>query len=140
MKDARVFIDTNILVYAYDSTAGRKHKIALELLAGLWRSAAGVVSIQVLQEFYVTVTKKIAKPVDPLQAREIVEDMLSWDVVMTDAELLLEAITLASGEMLSLWDSLIVCAASRSGSDLLLSEDFTNGKVLNGVKIQNPFL
>lgn len=140
MADAKVFVDTNVLVYAYDSAADRKREIAAKLLTDLWRSGAGVLSTQVLQEFYLTVTRKIPRPIDPPLARQIVEDLLTWDVVVNDGESILEAIDLENREKLSFWDALIVCAAGRGGAGILLSEDLPHGRVLKGVKIENPFL
>ena len=81
MSGERVFLDTNIIVYAFDRDAGRKHEIARNLLIGLWNAEGGVLSTQVLQEFYVTVTKKVASLLPPETAREIVSDFLTWEVV-----------------------------------------------------------
>jgi predicted nucleic acid-binding protein len=139
MTENRTFIDTNIIVYAYDVTAGEKHETAKKLLMGMWRSGLGLVSTQVLQELYVTLTRKIPRPVKPAQAAEIVQDMLTWDVVVNDGATILEAAALEAKEKLSFWDALIVVAAARGGAQTLLSEDLSDGRAIAGVRIVNPF-
>src|SRR5215204_1274317 len=94
MSEDKIFVDTNILVYAYDNTAGRKHEIATALVSDLWQTGAGASSTQVLQEFYVTVTRKIQKPASFTIAREIVSDLLKWDIFLIDGQCILESIDL----------------------------------------------
>lgn len=139
MSGERVFLDTNILVYAYDREAGRKHEIARDLLIDLWNGGGGVLSSQILEEFYVTVTKKIAYPISPATAREIVMNLATWDVVAIDGESVLEAIDLQNGEKISFWDALVVTAALRGGADILLSEDFSDGRKFGNLVVRNPF-
>ena len=139
MSGERIFLDTNVIVYAYDRTAGRKREIARDLLVDLWNDEGGVVSTQVLQELYVTMTKKIASPLPPEAAREIVEDFLTWDVVANDGEAVLLAIDLQRDARISFWDALIVVAAKKGGADVLLSEDLSDGQKLNGLVVRNPF-
>jgi predicted nucleic acid-binding protein len=139
MSDERIFLDTNIIVYAYDRDAGRKHEIARALLIDLWNAKGGVLSSQILQEFYVTVTKKIASPLPPESAREIIEDFLTWDVVTNDGEAVLEAIDLQISEKISFWDALIVAAAGKGRADILLSEDLSDGRKFGDLSIRNPF-
>lgn len=88
------FVDTNILVYAYDLTAGRKHSQAQEIMERLWESGEGVLSIQVLQEFYVTVTGKIPEPITARKAREIVRDLGTWTVALLECPRLLRPASL----------------------------------------------
>ncbi|MGA2362067.1 MAG: PIN domain-containing protein [Candidatus Aminicenantales bacterium] len=140
MKENRIFLDTDILVYAYDSSAGRKHEIAKDLAIGLWRSGGGLLSTQVLQEFFVTVTKKIKAPMNAGLAREIVEDMLTWDVIVNDGDSILQAIDLRTREKLSFWDALIIAAAIRAEAQILLSEDLPHGRSIGNVTIRDPFL
>jgi len=140
MKEDRIFLDTNILVYAYDSSAGRKHEIAKDLAIGLWHSGGGLLSTQVLQEFFVTVTKKIKAPMNAGLAREIVEDMLTWDVVVNDGDSILQAIDLWTREKFSFWDALIIAAAIRAEAQILLSEDLPHGRSIGSVTIRDPFL
>jgi predicted nucleic acid-binding protein len=139
MSGERVFLDTNVIVYAYDRDAGRKHDLAKSLLIGLWNADGGVVSTQVLQEFFVTVTKKIASPLPPEAAREIIEDLLTWDVVMTDGEAVLAAIDLQISAKISFWDALVVAAAEKGGAEVLLSEDLSDGRKFGDLVVRNPF-
>ena len=92
MPEVKTFIDTNIIIYAYDVTAGKKHNTAGNILADLWNSGLGVISTQVLQEFFVNVVQKIPKPIDKQQAREIVRDFLRWHVVVNTGDSIVEAI------------------------------------------------
>jgi predicted nucleic acid-binding protein len=140
MDDNKTFVDTNVVVYAYDLTAGKKHSIAKQALIDLWRSGRGLISTQVLQELYVTLTRKIPLPLKTAPAREIIEDMLTWDIVVNDGESILQAIVLESREKLSFWDALVVAAAGRGGAGILLSEDLPSGRTIAGVRIVNPFL
>lgn len=139
MSGERVFLDTNIIVYAYDRDAGRKHEIARDLLIDLWNNEGGVLSAQILQEFYVTVTKKIASPLPPESAREIIEDFLTWDVVANDGEAVLEAIDLQTSEKIFFWDALVVAAAKKGAADILLSEDLSDGRKFGDIAVRNPF-
>ncbi len=139
MKDNKIFIDTNVLVYAYDNSAGFKHEKARDLLVELWDSGSGVLSIQVLQEFYITVTKKIPKPLDIDIVADIIKDLLKWDLIINDGETILEAIKLQKRYMYSFWDSMIIEAAVKRGCAVLYSEDLSHGQVIEGVEIKNPF-
>ena len=140
MKEDKFFIDTNILVYAYDVSSGGKHHIARNIVTDLWNSRAGALSIQVLQEFFVNVTKKIPKPLDIATARNIIRDFLLWDMVDNDGELVLAAIDVQSKYIYSFWDSLIIAAAVKTGASILLTEDLKNGQSIEGVMIKNPFI
>ena len=136
MRDKRVFVDTNILVYAHDKDAGAKRHAASRCVADLWnRSAPPSVSIQVLQELYVNL---IRKKVAPATAREVVCDYLQWNVVPNDSPLLLEAIQLSQRWGVSFWDAAIIAAARRAGADVLWSEDLNEGQDYDGVKVVNP--
>ena len=140
MKDYKVFLDTNILIYAHDTSAGKKHTLARNIVLELWESGEGVLSTQVLQEFFVCITKKIPKPLDVKLAKEIVNNLLKWDVVINNGESILEAIEIHIQHKYSFWDSMIIEAAIRGNASLLLSEDLSDGQIINGVKIKNPFL
>jgi predicted nucleic acid-binding protein len=139
MSGERIFLDTNILIYAYDRTAGRKHEIAKALMIELWNADGGVLSTQVLQEFYVTATKKVACPMPPEEAKEIVVDFLSWDVVTNDGEAVVEAIDLQTAEKISFWDALIVAASRKGAASVLLSEDLADGRKFGDILVRNPF-
>ncbi|MEW6418244.1 MAG: PIN domain-containing protein [Nitrospirota bacterium] len=140
MKGGKVFLDTNIVIYAYDVSAGDKHRITEDIIDGLWRSGGGITSVQVLTEFFVTITTKIPKPMDKKAAREIVRDFLKWDVVVNDGESVLKAIDIHTRYQYSFWDSMIIQAAIKGNATVLLSEDLSDGQVINGLKIKNPFV
>jgi len=136
----KTFVDTNILVYAYDRGAGPKHDRALNLLQALWEQGQGVLSTQVLQEFYVNVRRKAVKPITAKQARSLVADYLAWNPVVNDGVAMLEAIDFEQRYKLSFWDSMIVVAAMKSGAATLCSEDFSHGQKFGTVRVVNPFL
>jgi len=139
MSAERGFVDTNIIVYAYDRDAGRKHEIARDLIIGLWSAAGGVLSTQILQEFYVAVTRKIASPLTREAAREIIKDYLTWDVVSNDGDAVLDAIDIETGENISFRDALVIAAAKRGGAQVLLSEDLSEGRKFGDMVVRNPF-
>ena len=139
MSGDRTFVDTNIFVYAYDRSAGSKRQKAQKILADLWESGLGVVSTQVIQEFFVTVTRKLPKAMEPGAARDVVGDMLKWNHVVIEGPMILDAIDLHRNHGYSFWDSLIVAAAQLAGCKLLFSEDLASGGKVGGVTIKNPF-
>jgi predicted nucleic acid-binding protein len=102
----RSFVDTNVLVYAHDRAAGRRHEAARELIQRLWTERTGVVSTQVIQEFYVNVRRKAAKPVSRAEARRLVEDYLAWETVVNDSQAIIEALDLEARYRISFWDAL----------------------------------
>jgi predicted nucleic acid-binding protein len=136
----RFFVDTNLLVYAYDSSAGNKWKTSLEVLSQLWIHRNGVLSTQVIQELFVSLTQKVKNPILPRAAKEIISDLLRWPVVVNEAENILRAVDLQIKYHFSFWDSLILQAAITSKSEFLLSEDFQDGQVVESVTLLNPFL
>lgn len=140
MRDSKLFLDTNILIYAYDVTAKDKHERAKEIMLDLWGSGRGVLSTQVLQEFFVMATRKIPSPLAIKAAREIVRDLFRWEIVVNDGEVIEKAIDLHERHRISFWDAMIIEAAARGGAKVLLSEDLAPGRTIAGVKIQNPFL
>lgn len=135
----KAFVDTNILVYARDRHAGTKYAIARDLLERLWAERSGALSTQVLQEFYVNVRRKPSKPLSSQEARQIVSDYLSWDVVINTGDSILAAIDLEEQFQLSFWDALIVHAAQASGAETLYSDDLADGQRYGSVKVVNPF-
>ncbi|MGH9380249.1 MAG: PIN domain-containing protein [Thermoanaerobaculia bacterium] len=134
------FVDTDILVYAEDRDAGEKHEAARDLITDLWHSGDGVVSVQVLQEFFVNVTRKVPRPVDPVEARAIVEQYLTWRVVQNTGALLLAGIRLASSLQISFWDALLIQAALDEGCERIWTEDLSHGRRVGDLTILNPFL
>jgi predicted nucleic acid-binding protein len=134
------FVDANILVYAEDLDAGSKHTIARDLVTDLWRSGEGVLSVQVLQEFFVTVTRKMPRPLDSERAFAIVEQYLTWRVVENTGDLLLAGIRLATALKVSFWDALILQAAQAERCERVLTEDLNHGQKVGELTIINPFL
>jgi predicted nucleic acid-binding protein len=133
------FVDTNILIYAEDRDAKEKHQVARDLVVGLWDSRDGVLSVQVLQEFFVNATRKLAKPLSSSKARAIVEEYLTWRVLENTGRMLLAAIELQKKAQLSFWDALIVQAALDGGCERLYSEDLNAGQRFGSLVIVNPF-
>ncbi len=133
------FVDANILVYAEDRDAGTKHTIARNLIADLWRSGEGVLSIQVLQEFFVTVTRKMARPLSVEEALAIVEQYLTWRVVENTGDLLLAGIRVAASLQVSFWDALVIQAAQMERCEKLWTEDLNHGQRIGDLTIVNPF-
>lgn len=138
--DGLVFVDTNILLYAYDLDAGPKHRNANNAVLKLWHSGSGVLSTQVLQEFYVNVTAKIAAPLAPPVARSILARYLAWHVETNTAESVLVASEISERHRLSFWDALIIAAAVSAGATTLYTEDLNHGQFMEGVRIHNPLL
>jgi predicted nucleic acid-binding protein len=135
----REFVDANVLVYAFDSSAGRKQRAAQALLEKLWHGATGCVSVQVLQEFFVTVTKKVATPLTVEEATLRIREFAAWRVFAPKADDVVAAIGLHTQAKIAFWDAMIVLAAAESGCDVLWTEDLTDGRTLRGVRIRNPF-
>jgi len=134
----RFFVDTNILIYAHDTAAGAKHERAKAVVEDLWRSRAGIVSTQVLQELCVNLRRKAARPLSLKETRELVADYLSWQVVVNDEQSILEALDIEARYKLSFWDALVLQAAQASGAAILYSEDLSHGQVYGSVRVVNP--
>jgi len=137
--DVKIFVDTNILIYAYDRGAGPKHDLALNLVETLWQEGTGALSTQVLQEFYVNVRRKAQKPISARKAKDLITDYLAWNPVINDGASVIEAIELEQRYRFSFWDAMIVVAAQRAGATTLYSEDFNSGQIIGSLKIVNPF-
>ena len=136
---ARVFVDTNVLVYQLDRREPDKQAQASAWLDHLWASRSGRISFQVLQEFYVTVTRKLAPGLEPEAARKIVRALWSWRPVAVDERIFVAAWGLQDRFRLSWWDALIVAAARSAECSYLLTEDLQHGQDLDGLRIVNPF-
>jgi predicted nucleic acid-binding protein len=134
----KTFVDTNVLIYAHDIDARSKHKIANTVLRELWSERTGILSVQVLQEFYVNVTRKIPSPLPKKSARLIVESYAPWCMVTTRDEIT-NAFRIEDEARIGFWDALIVSSASKSGAVRILSEDFNAGQRIAGILIENPF-
>jgi len=136
--NGRTFVDTNVLVYAHDADASAKRQIAKEILRELWVERTGVLSVQVLQEFYVNVTRKIPSPLTKASARLVVDGYATWCVETTPTEIA-GAFRIEDEARISFWDALIVSSAVKSGATRILSEDLNAGQQIGGIFIENPF-
>lgn len=136
---SRVFVDTNVLLYAFDTSAAEKRAWALDVVREVWRVGNGCVSVQVLQEFYVNVTRKLEHPLPVDTARRIVASLSRWEVHAPDADDVLAAIDLHGRARLAFWDAMVVTSAYAMGCDLLYSEDLNAGQSIGGVTVVNPF-
>jgi predicted nucleic acid-binding protein len=136
---ARVFVDTNVLVYARDRSEAEKHRRAMEWLIALWEHEAGRVSWQVLQEYYVTATRKLDPPRKAADAREDVASLATWRPIEVALPALDAAWSVEDRFGLSWWDALIVAAAQLGECTHLLTEDLQDGQDLDGVRVVNPF-
>lgn len=139
MNGDKVFVDTNVLVYAYDRDAGEKHHIAAAIMKDLWLTGLGTMSTQILQEFYVTLTKKIPVPLTIPVVRDTIRRLSKWDVLLIDVDTIIRATELQERYKYSFWDSLIIASAITGGAKTILSEDLTGGQTIQGVTIKNPF-
>lgn len=133
----RVFVDTNILVYLFDRDAPVKQRRVRQIVDDL--GPILVVSTQVLQEFYVSVTRKLGKPLAARDADEAVGDLAALDVVVVDVPLIRAAITMSRENRFSFWDGLIIETARSRGCTRLLSEDLQHGRVFGSMRVENPF-
>lgn len=133
------FVDTNILIYAHDRSAGDKQIRARELVRELWQSGEGCLSIQVLQEFYVNVTQKVSKPLAREVAAQIIADLSLWPTHRPGTEDILDAISLQNRYPISFWDAMIIASAIQMGCETLWSEDLNPGQIYDQVRVLNPF-
>jgi predicted nucleic acid-binding protein len=134
----KTFVDSSILIYAHDLDAGDKQVIAKSLLRQLWSDRTGVLSVQVLQEFYVNVTRKIATPLPKSQARLVVNAYALWCAETTSAEIA-AAFRIEDESRMGFWDALIVSSAEKSGALRIISEDLNTGQSIAGILVENPF-
>lgn len=137
---APVFVDTNILLYAHDRDAGEKGQRASSVVRQLWESGNGAISVQVLQELYVNLTRKLSRPLPSAEAREFVRIYATWVRANPTPVTVQRAIEVAEFARLSFWDAMIVASAEQAGAAELLTEDLNHGQVVAGVRIVNPFL
>lgn len=135
----RSFLDTNVLVYAFDDHEPAKQDIARRLLREAVMEGWGRTSVQVLQEFYVTATRKLRPPLPHEDAQEAVAQFAELPLIPVDEGSVLSAVARCGRESISLWDSMIVQAAAEGGCRQLLTEDLQDGRLLGGVRITNPF-
>ena len=134
------FVDANVLIYAHDLTAGTKRERARALVADLWRSELGCVSVQVLQEFYVNVTRKLAAPLSPDAAAKVIADLAAWQVHQPTADDILDAIRLQTRHKISFWDAMVIASAQALRCGIIWSEDLNHGQRYDTVTVRNPFI
>lgn len=135
----RAFVDTNVLLYAHDRSAGEKQIKAAKLLAQLWEDQNGVASPQVLQEFLVNAVRKLQSPLSLAQTRDIVRTYGLWVTRDSKVEDILRATEIMELTAFSFWGSLIIASAEASGCEVLYSEDMQHGQQVAGLTICNPF-
>jgi len=134
----RTFIDTNVLIYAYNMDAKAKNETAKAVLRELWSERTGVLSMQVLQEFYINVTRKIAAPLSKDSARSVVSSYAIWCMETTPAEIS-AAFRIEDESQIGFWDALIVSAALKCRATRILSDDLNARQRIAGISIENPF-
>ncbi len=137
--ETRAFVDTNVLVYAHDSTAGSKREVAAALVEELWESRRGCLSVQVLQELFVTLTRKLPKRLGSQRAVGVLEDFAQWHVHAPAADDVVAAARLQERFTLSFRDAMILRSASEIGCGTVYSEDLNAGQRYDGVLVVNPF-
>lgn len=135
----RIFVDTNVFVYLFDGADPTKQQRAREVVSELMRAGTLVLSSQVLSELYVTVTRKLACPLEPALALRVLGDLAVFPVVAIDAALAQRAAARTTAEQVAYWDALILEAAVEAGADTVYSEDLQHGRTYQGVTVQNPF-
>ena len=133
------FVDTNVLVYSRDSSEKKKQPLALAWLEFLWQERCGKLSTQVLNEYYVTVTRKLKPGLCPAEAREDVQDLFAWHPIQTSPKMIESAWSIGDRFQFSHWDSLIVAAAQIGGCDKLITEDLQDGQNIDGLHVLDPF-
>ena len=137
---SRSFFDTNVLLYLFDESVPGKKARAQDVFSEEAEAGRAVLSTQVLQEFYVSVTRKLAEPLPPEVAQAQVEDFARLPLVRVDEAMILAAIGRHRSMSFSFWDALILEAALRGGVDRLLTEDLQLGQKIEGLRVENPFL
>src|SRR5689334_678955 len=133
------FVDTNVLVYAFDKSSSPKKDAAQRLIDELMEEDRLRVSTQVLQELFVTLTRKVKQPCTGEEALAVLEDLTAWPLMVVDYTAIRLAVGLADQAKLSFWDALVVISAARAGAAVLYTEDLNDGQEILGVRISNPF-
>jgi predicted nucleic acid-binding protein len=134
----KYFVDTNILIYAHDREAGVKHDLARQLIEQLWTTGDGVLSTQVLQELCLNLRRRVARPLASDEIAHLIEDYLSWEIVINTPQLIIGALGIETRYKVSYWDALILQAAESCGAVILYSEDLSHGQKYGTVEVVNP--
>ena len=137
-EKAKHFVDTNILIYAHDRDAGVKHERARQLIEQLWSAGQGALSTQVLQELCVNLRRRVARPLPGDEIAKLIEDYLSWQVVVITPQAIVAALEIEDRYKVSYWDALILYAAESCGAAVLYSEDLSHGQRYGVVEVLNP--
>jgi len=138
-EGALSFVDTNVLVYAFDKGSSPKKRVAQRLMNELMDEDRLRVSTQVLQELFVTLTRKVSQRCSSEEALAVLDDLTAWPLLVVDYAAIRAAVELAGQAQLSFWDALVVVAAARTGSTVLYTEDLHDGQGILGVRVTNPF-
>jgi predicted nucleic acid-binding protein len=138
-EQALCFVDTNVLVYAFEKTDSAKKRTARRLVTELMDTDRLRLSTQVLQELFVTLTRKAAVHCTGEEALAVLEDLAAWPLTVVDFPVIRAAVELSGKASLSFWDSLVVVSATNSGASVLYTEDLNNGQKILGVRVTNPF-
>ncbi len=133
------FVDTNVLLYAHDRSAGHKREIASALLTELWGTRSGVLSTQVLQEFYVTVVRRIAVPLSASEALRWIEQFEVFPCLAIDRALVKIAVETSERYQIPYWDAAVIAATEALGAETLYTEDLSHGTLYGSVRVVNPF-
>jgi predicted nucleic acid-binding protein len=136
----KFFVDTNILVYAHDRSAGVKHQRARALVEQLWDSGKGALSTQVLQELCINLRRKAGNPLSVDEVRLLIRDFAAWDVVTNTPASILRALDIETRYKISFWDALIIQAAEDAGASILYSEDLADGQRYGAIRVVNPLI
>jgi predicted nucleic acid-binding protein len=136
----KFFVDTNILIYAHDPRAGQKHERARQLIERLWSTGEGVLSTQILQELCVNLRRKAGRPLPIDEIRRLIQDYLSWEIVVNTPESVIEAMEIEVRYKISFWDALVLQAAESSGAAVLYSEGFATGQSYGAIRVFNPLV
>jgi predicted nucleic acid-binding protein len=134
------FVDTNVFVYSYDQSAGRKRERARRLLDRLWVARTGCLSLQILQEFYVSATGRLRPALTPSEAASETSALAQWRLHEPVRSDLLSAIDLHQRLRVSFWDAMVLQSALRMGCQTLWTEDLSHGQSYAGVTVKNPFI
>ena len=137
---AKYFVDTNVIVYSMDRSAGDKHARALQVIEELWNSREGAISTQVLQEAIIYLSRRVGHRMSARETREALSGFFEWEVFVNTEETILKALEMEERYQISFWDALIVQAAEGSGARILYSEDLSHGQIYGTVRVLNPFV
>ena len=136
----KYFVDTNILIYAHDRTTGAKHDRARQIIERLWSTGEGVLSTQVLQELCINLRRKVSPPLRVDEVRHLIQDYLSWEIVVNTSESVLQALEIEVRYKTSFWDALVLQAAEYSGASVIYSEDLAAGQRYGAIRVVNPLV